>query len=288
MEVIAYMKIHSYHGCRRILAMLLTVLTVMSLLPGTAFAAQPSSYRDPAEHWMDAGSRTNELDVNAVVSHETFYCHNCGQYTSFTIWRTPEYTRDGQTALTRNVLYSDGTMLDGEGTGTILDGDPGIDAFYTGYHWTKSMCETCGMMNANGGSSLYGYAKNVYNLYDCAAGFSEELDDAVTYEYADDAYHTKTVEGGHYCEFCFGTVHTHSSSLERHALTRSVEPQIAHNRFVVTDRCALCDYTKVGFVAAKCVVANYYGTVDGQAHTLNLTDLSDSGVSTAIRYGNSA
>ena len=66
------MKIHSYHGCRRILAMLLTVLTVMSLLPGTAFAAQPSSYRDPAEHWMDAGSRTNELDVNAVVSHETF------------------------------------------------------------------------------------------------------------------------------------------------------------------------------------------------------------------------
>ena len=46
-------------------------------------------------------------------------------------------------------------MVDGEGTGSILDGDPGIDAFYTGYHWTKSMCDNCGVMNANGGTSHY-------------------------------------------------------------------------------------------------------------------------------------
>ena len=281
------MKSHTKHGVNRLLALLLVLVLCMNLAPAV-FAAQPATYRDPAEHWMDAGSRTNELDVNAVVSHETFYCSNCAMHTAFTVWRTPEYTRDGQTALSRNVYYSDGTMIDGENTGTILDGDPGIDAYYTGYHWTKSMCENCGTVNSNASISEYGFGKNVYYLYDCAAGFSEELDEVERYAYADDTYHTKTVDGGHYCEFCFGTVHTHSSSLERHALTRSVEPQIAHNRFVVTDRCALCDYEKISYVTAKSVVADYYGTVDGQAHTLTLTDLSDSGVSTAIRYGNSA
>lgn len=260
----------------------------MSMLPSAAFAAQPTTYRDPAEHWMNAGSRTNELDINAVVSHETFYCHSCKQYTSFTIWRTPEYTRDGQTALTRNVLYSDGTMVDGEGTGSILDGDPGVDAFYTGYHWTKSMCDNCGVMNANGGTSHYGYSKNVYNLYDCASGFSEELKDVVTYEYADDTYHTKTVEGGHYCEFCFGTVHTHSSTLERHNLKTEVKAQLDKQRFAVVTSCADCDYTKTEYVAAKSVVADYYGAVDGQAHTLTVSDLSESGVTAKIRYGNSA
>ena len=260
----------------------------MSMLPSAAFAAQPTTYRDPAEHWMNAGSRTNELDINAVVSHETFYCHSCKQYTSFTIWRTPEYTRDGQTALTRNVLYSDGTMVDGESTGSILDGDPGVDAFYTGYHWTKSMCDNCGVINANGGATHYGYSKNVYNLYDCASGFSEDLKDVVTYEYADDTYHTKTVEGGHYCEFCFGTVHTHSSTLERHNLKTEVKAQLDKQRFAVVTSCSDCDYTKTEYVAAKSVVADYYGAVDGQAHTLTVSDLSESGVTAKIRYGNSA
>ena len=260
----------------------------MSMLPSAVFAAQPTTYRDPAEHWMNAGSRTNELDINAVVSHETFYCFSCKQYTSFTIWRTPEYTRDGQTALTRNVLYSDGTMVDGESTGSILDGDPGIDAFYTGYHWTKSMCDNCGVINANGGATHYGYSKNVYNLYDCASGFSEDLKDVVTYEYADDTYHTKTVEGGHYCEFCFGTVHTHSSTLERHNLKTEVKAQLDKQRFAVVTSCADCDYTKTEYVAAKSVVADYYGAVDGQAHTLTVSDLSESGVTAKIRYGNSA
>jgi len=282
------MKFHSHHGCHRVFSLVLTVLMVMSMLPSAAFAAQPTTYRDPAEHWMDAGSRTNELDVNAVVSHETFYCHSCKQHTSFTIWRTPEYTRDGQTALTRNVLWSDGTMVGGEGTGSILDGDPGVDAYYTGYHWTKSMCDNCGVINANGGTSSYGYSKNVYNLYDCAAGFSEELDDVVTYEYADDTYHTKTVEGGHYCEFCFGTVHTHISTLERHNLKTEVKAQLDKQRFAIVTSCADCDYTKTEYVAAKSVVADYYGAVDGKAHTLTVSDLSESGVSAKIRYGNSA
>ena len=278
----------SNHGCRRVLALLLTFLMVMSMLPGMAFAAQPTTYRDPAEHWMNASNRTNELDINSVVSHETFYCYACGQYTSFTIWRTPEYTRDGQTALTRNVLYSDGTTVDGEGTGSILDGDPGVDAFYTGYHWTKACCENCGVMNSNGGINSYSYSKNVYILYDCASGFSEDLDDVVSYEYADDTYHTKTVEDGHYCEFCFGTVHTRASALERHTLGVQIKAQLDKQCFAIVTTCADCDYSKTEYVAAKSVVADYYGVVDGQAHTLTVSDLSESGVSAKIRYGNSA
>lgn len=85
---------------------------------------------------------------------------------AFPAWRTPEYTRDGASALTRNVMYSDGTMVGGEGMGSILDGTPGVDAAYTGYHWTKAMCDTCGTMNSNGGISGYGFNKNVYYLYD--------------------------------------------------------------------------------------------------------------------------
>lgn len=130
---------------RSLISLLLALALTMSIMP-MAFAAQENGYHDPAEHWLTANNRTNELDANAVLTHETFYCAVCEKPTSFSAWRTPEYTRDGASALTRNVLYSDGTMVDGEGTGVILDGTPGVDAVYTGYHWTKAMCDTCGTM----------------------------------------------------------------------------------------------------------------------------------------------
>lgn len=121
-------------GSHRLLALFLAVITVFSLLSTTAFAAQEDNYHDPADHWLTAVGRTNELDSNATVTHETFTCAVCGKGTSFLVFRTPEYTRDGQTAMSRNVGFSDGTLLDGEGTGAILDGIPGKDAYYTGYH----------------------------------------------------------------------------------------------------------------------------------------------------------
>lgn len=108
----------------RAVAMLLSAVTAFSLFPVSAGAAQVNSYHDPAEHWMQASGRTNELDVNAVVTHETFNCGVCGKATSFQAFRIPEYTRDGQTAMNRNVKYSDGTMVGGSGTGTILDAFP--------------------------------------------------------------------------------------------------------------------------------------------------------------------
>ena len=182
------MNLKKNHYSRRALALLLTLVMCVGMIP-TAFAAQQNSYHDPAEHWMQASGRTNELDANSVVTRETFKCGECGKATSFEVFRVPEYTRNGQPALSRNVKYSDGTMVDGVGKGDTMDGIPGKDATYTGYHYTKAVCETCGGINTNMSKSEYGYLKNVYWLYDCAAAFTQELDETVSYEYTDDTYH---------------------------------------------------------------------------------------------------
>ena len=254
----------------------------------TASAAQQNSYHDPAEHWLTANNRTNELDANSTVTRETFKCGECGKATSFEVFRVPEYTRDGQTAMSRNVKYSDGTMVDGVGKGSVLDGTPGKDAYYTGYHYTKAVCETCGSLNTNMSKSEYGYLKNVYWLYDCAAEFTEDLPETVTHEYVDSKYHRTVTKGGTYCCFCYGTNYEKSSVLERHDMETGTLPQPAHGRFAAVEKCRLCDYTCYDYTAAKAVVASYYGVADGQPHTISVTDLSEAGVRTAIRYGNSA
>lgn len=278
---------HKSHISRRALSLLLALVLCLGLAPA-ALAGQVDGYHDPAEHWLTANNRTNELDANATVTRETFTCGECGKPTSFEAFRTPEYTRDGQTAMSRNVKYSDGTMVDGEGKGTILDGTPGVDAYYTGYHFTKAVCENCGTINSNMGKSDYGYGKNVYWLYDCAAEFTEALPETVTYEYTDSRYHTKTTTGGSYCCFCYGTNHEKSSVLERHTLETDILPQPANGRFAIVEHCTLCEYSRYEYATAKAVIADYYGVVDGQPHTLTVTDLSESGVRTSIRYGNSA
>ena len=56
---------------KRALSLLLAVVLCMGLIL-SAFAAQENGYHDPAEHWLTANNRTNELDANAVVTHETF------------------------------------------------------------------------------------------------------------------------------------------------------------------------------------------------------------------------
>ena len=272
----------------RLTALLLVLVMLTSILAVPASAGQEDGYHDPAEHWLDAGSRTNELDANAVVTHETYYCWACGKETSFHTFRTPEYTKDGKSALTRNVKYSDGTCIDGVSTGAILDGTPGKDASYTGCHWTKTVCENCGEINSNMAPSNYGHGKNVYWLYDCDASFMETLPETVSYEYVDSGHHMKTTEGGTYCCFCYGTNHTSESVLEPHDMETEIIPQPANARFAVTERCRHCSFEKSRYVTAKSVIADYYGVVDGQPHTVTVTDLSDAGVTTQIRYGNSA
>lgn len=280
------MKI-KHHPPRRALALLLALALCLSIMP-TAFAGQENGYHDPAEHWLTANNRTNELDANSTVTRETFTCAECGKATSFEVFRVPEYTRDGRTAMNRNVKYSDGMCADGETLGTILDGTPGVDAYYTGYHWTKAVCETCGSLNTNLGRTNYGCYKNVYWLYDCAAEFMETLPETVTYEYTDSRYHTKTTTGGEYCCFCYGTNHEKSSVLERHDLDTDILPQPANGRFAEVEHCTLCEYSRYDYTAAKAVIADYYGVVDGAPHTITVTDLSEAGVRTSIRYGSSA
>ena len=278
----------TYHRQRRsLLAAFMAVVMLFSLVP-TAFAAQQNSYHDPADHWQESNDRTDELDVNAVVTHESFYCWECERDTSFLTFRTPEYTRDGQTAMSRNVKYSDGTMIDGESAGYILDGVPGVDATYTGYHWTKAVCEACGGMNTNVYTTDYGYQKDLYWLYDCAANFFEELPATETIEQVDDTYHRVTTTSGEYCGFCYGTFKETSSELVRHNMESAIRPELAHDRFVEMDTCADCGYAETAYTAAKAVIADYFGVVDGQPHTVTVSDLSEAGVTTAIRYGNEA
>ena len=272
---------------RRPMALFLSLALCVGLVP-SAFAAQQNSYHDPADHWQEANNRTNELDANATVTHETFTCGECGQETSFLAFRTPEYTRDGQTAMTRNVRYSDGTMIGGEGKGSILDGAPGKDAYYTGYHWTKAVCETCGGINTNMSKTDYCYQNNVYWLYDCASNFFEALSDTETIEQVDSTYHRVITTSGSYCGFCYGTYKETSSTLEKHHMETAIRPELAHDRFVEMDTCADCGYAETDYAAAKSVVADYFGVVDGQPHTVTVSDLSEAGVTTAIRYGHTA
>ena len=112
-----------YFFSHRVTAMLLTLALCLGMIP-TASAAQQNSYHDPVEHWQQASNRTNELDVNAIVTHETFYCATCRENTDFTVWRVPEYTRSGETALNRNVKYSNGMCIDEVTVGSLDAGTP--------------------------------------------------------------------------------------------------------------------------------------------------------------------
>lgn len=273
---------------KRLTAAMLALILAVSLFSTTVFAGQESNYHDPADHWMTANNRSNELDANAVVTKETFRCYICETERNFTVWRTPEYTRNGRSAIERNIKYSDGSSADGQNVGSIMDGTPGVDAYYTGYHWTKASCDTCGTINANLFLTDYGCGKNLYWLYDCASEFTEELPETVTYDYVDSSHHTKTTKTGTYCCFCFGTHKQENNVLELHELKTEILPQPANGRFAIVKKCTLCDYTSYRYVAAKSVIADYYGVVDGQPHTLSVTDLSESGVTTQIRYGLSA
>ena len=79
------MNLNKNHYSRRALALLLTLVMCVGMIT-TAFAAQQNSYHDPAEHWMQASGRTNELDANSVVTRETFKCGECGKIEKRDYW----------------------------------------------------------------------------------------------------------------------------------------------------------------------------------------------------------
>ena len=272
---------------KSVLSALLAAVFLLGSAPQVTFAAQSSEYTDPADNWLKANGRTNELDANATTTYETGYCTVCERDTLGLTYRVPEYTKSGETALNRGVKYSDGTLIDGSGTGNLDDGTPGVDAFFTGYHFTKSVCQTCGTLNSIEGPDIYSFNKNVYSLYSCDNNFFVDFDNTEYIPYNDD-YHTTILKKGKYCQFCKGTQARASESQERHDFTETVDAQLGNSRFYVAETCDECGFETSEYVAAKSVVASYYGEADGRAHTVTVSDLSDNGVHTSIRYGTKA
>ena len=272
---------------KRILAGIMAASVAISLVPTLSYAAQSNEYVDPADVWIEANGRTNELDINATTTYETVYCPVCDMETTQLTYRVPEYTRSGETALNRGVMFSDGTLIDGSGTGNLDDGTPGVDAYYTGYHWTKSVCQNCGTINAVDGTDCYSFGKNVYSLNACDHNFFLDFDNT-TYEPYSSKYHTTTLKAGEYCQFCKGTFARATEKQEVHSFDETIDGELGNQRFHITGECEDCGYIKNEYIAAKSVIQSYYGKADGQAHTVTISDLSESGVNTSIRYGTSA
>ena len=78
---------------KNILSAALAVSTLLSAMPTITFAAQVNEYVDPADIWVSANGRTNELDFNATITQETSWCTVCNKYTIMFTCRTPEYTK---------------------------------------------------------------------------------------------------------------------------------------------------------------------------------------------------
>ena len=272
---------------KSVISLLLSVAMLISVVPMTTFAAQSNEYVDPADNWLNSNGRTNELDVNATSTYETQYCCVCDKETTVLTYRVPEYTRSGETALNRDVKYSDGTKIDGENTGNTDSGSPGVDAYYTGHHYTKSVCQLCGTINSVNGYGAYDFNNNVYSLHACDYNFFIDFD-ATTYNQYDEDYHITSLKRGKYCQYCKGTTARATTGLEYHDFTESVDAQLSNNRFYTTEKCSDCGYESSEYVTAKSVISSYYGNEDGDAHTVTVSDLSESGVRTSIRYGTTA
>ncbi|HBL81415.1 MAG TPA: hypothetical protein DD391_02250 [Clostridiales bacterium] len=272
---------------KHILSAALSAVMLLGSMPTLTFAAQVNEYVDPADIWVSANGRTNELDFNATITQETGWCPVCNKDTIMLTYRTPEYTKSGTTALNRGVKYSDGTMVDGETVGNLDNGRPNQDATYSTYHWTKSVCQTCGTINSIDGEGSYSFSRNVYGLNSCDHNFFLDFDNT-TYEPYNSTRHTTTLKRGKYCQFCKGTQARATESLENHHFTETIDGQLGNNRFYVSEHCDDCGYETSEYITAKSVVSSYYGTADESAHTVTVSDLSDSGVHTSIRYGTSA
>ena len=259
----------------------------MSLIPSVSFAAQSNEYVDPADVWIEANGRTSEFDINATVTTGTLFCPICDMPTTNISYRVPEYTRTGETALNRGVYYSDGTCSDGVSKGNLDDGTPGVDAFYTGYHWTKSVCQNCGTINSVDGVNAYSCGKDVYSLNPCDSNFFLDFDNT-SYTPYNIKTHTTAAKKGKYCQFCKGTYTRTTTKQENHDFTEIIDGELGNQRFHITADCNDCGYTKNEYIAAKSVVQSYYGNVDGKSHSITVADLSENGVHTSIRYGTEA
>lgn len=123
---------------KSVLSVLLALTMLLSAAPVITYAAQSNEYVDPADNWLSSNGRTNELDMNATTTFETCWCPVCKKETTVLTYRVPEYTRTGETAKNHGVWFSDGRNADGTEIGNLDDGTPGVNAYYTGNHWSAT------------------------------------------------------------------------------------------------------------------------------------------------------
>ena len=152
---------------------------------------------------------------------------------------------------------------------------------------SKTVCQICGTINSIEGKGYYSFNNNVYTLNSCDHNFFLDFDNT-TYEPKNENYHLTTLKKGEYCKFCKGTFAEATTKQELHEYSETIDAQLGNHRFHITEHCNDCDYSSNEYVTAKSVISSYYGIADGEAHTLNVSDLSDKDVKTSIRYGETA
>ena len=63
---------------RKLLALLLALTLALGMIPLSATAAsQENIYHDPAEHWLEGGSRADTFTQNATRTYGTMQCRYC-------------------------------------------------------------------------------------------------------------------------------------------------------------------------------------------------------------------
>lgn len=274
---------------KKFMSGVLSAVMTLSMIP-SVFAAQSdgSNYVNPADSWISTSTRTSEMDINAIKTEETFNCDYCKKQTLFTVFRVPEYANDGTSVAAAGMSCTDGTWAyTSDGSNRVrLSGVSPRGRKYTGYHWTKAVCNTCGYINSNLDYNEEAAAhKNYYVLNPCDGNFFQEFDNS-EYSYHDSETHTTVKYTGEYCQFCFGTdAEKEESITEPHDIEYTISPEEGNHRFHKEGICEECGYNFDGYSIAKSVVADYYGIVDGLAHTVTVADFSDSDVHTRITYG---
>lgn len=129
--------------------------------------------------------------------------------------------------------------------------------------------------------SEYGYLKNVYWLYDWCRRIYAELDETVSYEYTDDTLSHCYHQGRHLLRILLRYQSYGQPQAGSATAGDEVMPSRPNGRFATVEKCSLCDYAAYDYTAAKAVIADYYGVVDGKPHTITVSDLSEAGVRTS-------
>ncbi len=265
---------------KKFISIIVTVGMALGIMPSFSFAEQ-KEYVNPADTWVVKSDTTEEFDANAAVDDEKKYCSVCGKETQCSVYYVPEYA--DETACSRGVKWSDGTCLDGVSKSDLKKRNPkAFSSSYTGFHWVKTVCNECGTINSQNGTNYYSFDKNIYELHQCD---KEKYQEFIQYSYTpyNNQKHKKLINQGQYCMCCNGSKPTISYMYENHNINGKIEKSSV-NRVRFYGTCDICGYTINTYYTTKCVVQNYSAEVDGEKHSISISDLSDCDVETSVKY----